>query len=50
MRQIARNLTMDGWGFLQGQQYLIFESVERDLEDFSNLIIDRPRKKDGLNF
>jgi len=25
MKHIARNLTMDEWGFLQGQKYLIFD-------------------------
>jgi hypothetical protein len=27
MKQVARNLTMEGWGFLEGRQYLI---IDRD--------------------
>ena len=38
MKQIARNLTMDGWGFLQGQQYLIFDRDTKFCASFRELI------------
>lgn len=38
MRQIARNLTMDGWGFLQGQQYLIFDRDTKFCASFREFI------------
>ena len=38
MMQIARNLTMDGWGFLQGQRYLIHDGDKKFCEAFRGIL------------
>ena len=34
MKQVARNLTMEGWGFLEGRQYLIIDRDTRSTPFF----------------
>ncbi len=38
MKQVARNLTMDGWGFLEGQQHLIFDRDTKFCASFRHII------------
>ena len=38
MKQVARNVTMDGWGFLQGQCYLILDRDSKFCAAFRHLI------------
>ena len=38
MKQVARNLTMDAWGFLQGQRYLIFDRDTKFCVSFRRII------------
>ena len=38
MKQVARNVTMDGWGFLQGQRYLILDRDSKFCAAFRDLI------------
>ncbi len=38
MKQVARNVTMDGWGFLQGQRYLILDRDSKFCAAFRHLI------------
>ena len=40
MKQVARNLTMDAWGFLQGQRYLIFDRDTKFCVSFRRIILD----------
>ena len=40
MNQIAKNLTMDEWGFLQGQRYLILDRDTKFCENFRRVIRD----------
>ena len=38
MNQIARNVTMDGWGFLSGKKYLIHDRDSKFCESFCRII------------
>ena len=38
MKQVARNVTMEEWGFLSGQQYLIFDRDSKFCSSFRRLI------------
>ena len=38
MKHIARNLTMDEWGFLQGQKYLIFDRDTKFCTSFREIV------------
>jgi len=38
MKQMARNVTMDGWGFLSGSKYLIHDRDSKFCKSFCNII------------
>ena len=38
MKQMARNVTMEGWGFLSGCQYLIHDRDSRFCKSFCSII------------
>jgi transposase len=40
MNQLARNLTMDGWGFLHGQRHLILDRDSKFCASFRRIICD----------
>jgi hypothetical protein len=38
MKQIARNVTMDAWGFLEGRRYLIHDCYTKYCQSFRDII------------
>jgi hypothetical protein len=44
MKQIGRNLTMEGWGFLQGRRYLILDRDSRFTAAFWAIVADSGTK------
>jgi len=38
MKQVARNLTMADWGFLEGRRYVIFDRDSKYCESFRSIL------------